>query len=98
MEGYSALLLQPPDRMRGPLPRLALSSVLSMNVAGLPEILNGNGESGDKTIHTKLIGQVSYCRQLAFLRALTLAQFFTKYNYEAIHVQEMCALKIINQQ
>ncbi|KAF8758666.1 Jacalin-like lectin domain [Rhizoctonia solani] len=28
-----------------------------MNVAGLPEILNGNGESGDKTTNTMLIGQ-----------------------------------------
>ncbi|KAF8710913.1 Jacalin-like lectin domain, partial [Rhizoctonia solani] len=32
-------------------------NVLSMNVAGLPEILNGNGESGDKTTNTMLIGQ-----------------------------------------
>lgn len=32
-------------------------NVLSMNVAGLPEILNGNGESGDKTDNTKQIGQ-----------------------------------------
>ncbi|KAJ7166495.1 Endonuclease/exonuclease/phosphatase [Mycena crocata] len=31
--------------------------VLSMNVAGLPEILNGNGESGDKTTNTAIIGQ-----------------------------------------
>ncbi|KAI0743582.1 mannose-binding lectin [Daedaleopsis nitida] len=28
-----------------------------MNVAGLPEILNSNGESGDKTTNTMLIGQ-----------------------------------------
>ncbi|KAJ7136147.1 mannose-binding lectin [Mycena epipterygia] len=28
-----------------------------MNVAGLPEILNSNGESGDKTANTMLIGQ-----------------------------------------
>lgn len=33
-------------------------NVLSMNVAGLPEILNGNGESGDKTTNTMIIGQV----------------------------------------
>jgi hypothetical protein len=33
-------------------------NILSMNVAGLPEILNGNGESGDKTTNTMLIGQV----------------------------------------
>ncbi|KAG9079649.1 hypothetical protein FS749_008340 [Ceratobasidium sp. UAMH 11750] len=32
-------------------------NVLSMNVAGLPEILNGNGESGDKIANTMLIGQ-----------------------------------------
>ncbi|KAF8610530.1 mannose-binding lectin [Ceratobasidium sp. AG-I] len=32
-------------------------NVLSMNVAGLPAILNGNGESGDKTENTKQIGQ-----------------------------------------
>ncbi|KAB5596424.1 Endonuclease/exonuclease/phosphatase family protein [Ceratobasidium theobromae] len=32
-------------------------NVLSMNVAGLPEILNSNGESGDKTTNTMLIGQ-----------------------------------------
>ncbi|CAE6520906.1 unnamed protein product [Rhizoctonia solani] len=32
-------------------------NILSMNVAGLPEILNGNGESGDKTTNTMLIGQ-----------------------------------------
>lgn len=32
-------------------------NVLSMNVAGLPAILNGNGESGDKTTNTMLIGQ-----------------------------------------
>ncbi|KAG9103717.1 hypothetical protein FRC07_009939 [Ceratobasidium sp. 392] len=32
-------------------------NVLSMNVAGLPEILNGNGQSGDKTTNTMLIGQ-----------------------------------------
>ncbi|QRW14709.1 endonuclease/exonuclease/phosphatase family protein [Ceratobasidium sp. AG-Ba] len=32
-------------------------NVLSMNVAGLPEILNGNGESGDKTTNTMIIGQ-----------------------------------------
>ncbi|KAJ7236001.1 Endonuclease/exonuclease/phosphatase [Mycena rebaudengoi] len=32
-------------------------NVLSMNVAGLPEILNGNGESGDKTTNTAIIGQ-----------------------------------------
>ncbi|KAJ7669004.1 mannose-binding lectin [Mycena rosella] len=31
--------------------------VLSMNVAGLPAILNGNGESGDKTTNTAIIGQ-----------------------------------------
>ncbi|KAJ7631978.1 mannose-binding lectin [Mycena polygramma] len=31
--------------------------ILSMNVAGLPEILNGNGESGDKTDNTAVIGQ-----------------------------------------
>ncbi|KAJ6590465.1 Endonuclease/exonuclease/phosphatase [Mycena vulgaris] len=31
--------------------------VLSMNVAGLPEILNGNGEAGDKTTNTAIIGQ-----------------------------------------
>ncbi len=33
-------------------------NVLSMNVAGLPEILNSNGESGDKTSNTMVIGQV----------------------------------------
>lgn len=33
-------------------------NILSMNVAGLPEILNGNGESGDKTTNTMVIGQV----------------------------------------
>lgn len=33
-------------------------NVLSMNVAGLPEILNSNGESGDKTTNTMVIGQV----------------------------------------
>ncbi|KAL1946645.1 hypothetical protein VTO73DRAFT_14749 [Trametes versicolor] len=32
-------------------------NVLSMNVAGLPEILNSNGESGDKTSNTMVIGQ-----------------------------------------
>ncbi|KAJ7151009.1 mannose-binding lectin [Mycena filopes] len=32
-------------------------NILSMNVAGLPEILNGNGESGDKTTNTAIIGQ-----------------------------------------
>lgn len=32
-------------------------NILSMNVAGLPEILNGNGESGDKTTNTMVIGQ-----------------------------------------
>ncbi|KAJ7070320.1 Endonuclease/exonuclease/phosphatase [Mycena belliarum] len=32
-------------------------NILSMNVAGLPAILNGNGESGDKTTNTALIGQ-----------------------------------------
>ncbi|KAK2068815.1 hypothetical protein P8C59_003435 [Phyllachora maydis] len=32
-------------------------AVLSMNVAGLPEFLNGNGESGNKTTNTLLIGQ-----------------------------------------
>ncbi|KAJ6486727.1 Endonuclease/exonuclease/phosphatase [Mycena sanguinolenta] len=31
--------------------------ILSMNVAGLPEILNGNGETGDKTTNTASIGQ-----------------------------------------
>jgi hypothetical protein len=35
-------------------------NVLSMNVAGLPEILNGNGESGDKTTNTMIIGQVGH--------------------------------------
>ena len=33
-------------------------NILSMNVAGLPAILNGNGEEGDKTTNTNLIGQV----------------------------------------
>ncbi|KAJ6578583.1 mannose-binding lectin [Mycena sp. CBHHK59/15] len=32
-------------------------NVLSMNVAGLPAILNSNGESGDKTTNTMIIGQ-----------------------------------------
>ncbi|KAI5834684.1 mannose-binding lectin [Schizophyllum commune Tattone D] len=32
-------------------------NILSMNVAGLPAILNGNGEEGDKTTNTNLIGQ-----------------------------------------
>lgn len=32
-------------------------NVLSMNVAGLPEIFNSNGESGDKTTNTMIIGQ-----------------------------------------
>ncbi|KAI0762186.1 mannose-binding lectin [Trametes elegans] len=32
-------------------------NVLSMNVAGLPEILNSNGEAGDKTTNTMIIGQ-----------------------------------------
>ncbi|KEP49190.1 endonuclease/exonuclease/phosphatase family protein [Rhizoctonia solani 123E] len=32
-------------------------NVLSMNVAGLPAILNPNGESGDKTTNTMYIGQ-----------------------------------------
>ncbi|KAI0350725.1 mannose-binding lectin [Trametes cingulata] len=32
-------------------------NVLSMNVAGLPAILNQNGESGDKTTNTMLIGE-----------------------------------------
>lgn len=31
-------------------------SVLSFNVAGLPEILQNNDESGDKTTNTELIG------------------------------------------
>jgi hypothetical protein len=33
-------------------------SALSMNVAGLPQILQGNGEDGDKTTNTMIIGQV----------------------------------------
>ena len=50
-------------------------NVLSLNVAGLPEILNGNGE-GDKTTNTMLIGealstnkyvQVDVCTYLALL-------------------------------
>ncbi|CDO77944.1 hypothetical protein BN946_scf185030.g2 [Trametes cinnabarina] len=32
-------------------------TILSMNVAGLPEILNSNGESGDKTTNTRIIGE-----------------------------------------
>lgn len=31
-------------------------SVLTFNVAGLPDILQSNGESGDKTVNTELIG------------------------------------------
>ncbi|KAI9065027.1 hypothetical protein FKP32DRAFT_1568737 [Trametes sanguinea] len=32
-------------------------NILSMNVAGLPEILNSNGESGDKMTNTMIIGE-----------------------------------------
>ena len=32
-------------------------SILSFNVAGLPQFLQGNGESGDKTTNTMIIGQ-----------------------------------------
>lgn len=42
-------------------PALAATSgtfnVLSFNVAGLPEIINGNDVPGDKTENTKLIGE-----------------------------------------
>lgn len=31
-------------------------SILSFNVAGLPGLIQGNGETGDKTENTKLIG------------------------------------------
>lgn len=31
-------------------------SILSFNVAGLPALLQDNGESGDKTTNTELIG------------------------------------------
>ena len=31
--------------------------ILSFNVAGLPQFLQGNGESGDKTTNTMIIGQ-----------------------------------------
>jgi hypothetical protein len=48
-------------------------NVLSMNVAGLPEILNGNGESGDKTENTKLIGQVCHSMQSLCFLILTLS-------------------------
>jgi hypothetical protein len=33
-------------------------SVVSMDVAGLPQILKPNGESGNKTTNTMIIGQV----------------------------------------
>jgi hypothetical protein len=33
-------------------------SAVSMNVAGLPQILQPNGESGDKTTNTMIISQV----------------------------------------
>jgi hypothetical protein len=33
-------------------------NILSFNVAGLPQFLEGNGESGDKTTNTMIIGQV----------------------------------------
>ncbi|QRW20466.1 hypothetical protein RhiXN_09441 [Rhizoctonia solani] len=50
-----------PGRSRQPKERAAASSgsfnVLSMNVAGLPAILNPNGEAGDKTTNTMYIGQ-----------------------------------------
>jgi hypothetical protein len=32
-------------------------SVLSFNVAGLPEIINGNDVPGDKTTNTQIIGE-----------------------------------------
>lgn len=38
------------DTTTGPL------SILSFNVAGLPSILQDNGESGDKTTNSELIG------------------------------------------
>lgn len=30
--------------------------IITMNVAGLPPILNGNGVPGDKTVNSRLIG------------------------------------------
>lgn len=42
-------------------PALAATSgtfnVLSFNVAGLPEVINGNDVPGDKTENTKMIGE-----------------------------------------
>jgi hypothetical protein len=44
-------------------------SALSMNVAGLPAILNSNGESGDKTTNTMIIGQVQTCFRMCIIMA-----------------------------
>lgn len=48
-------------------------SILSMNVAGLPAILNSNDVPGDKITN-----------------AATIGSKFAEYNYDVIHVQEVC--------
>ena len=50
-------------------------NVLSLNVAGLPAILNGNGEGDDaaKQANTLLMGTD-----------------MVKFNYSVVHVQEVC--------
>lgn len=48
-------------------------SILSMNVAGLPAILNSNDVPGDKATN-----------------AATIGSKFAEYNYDVIHVQEVC--------
>jgi hypothetical protein len=47
--------------------------VLTMNVAGLPAILNDNAVPGDKQTNAETIGS-----------------YFALYNYDVIHVQEVC--------
>lgn len=51
-------------------------TVLTMNVAGLPAILNSNDVPGDKATN-----------------AATIGSLFAKYNYDVIHVQEVCVVK-----
>ena len=53
-------------------------NILSMNVAGLPEILNSNEVPGDKATNAGLIGTK-----------------FAEYDYDIIHVQEVCLIFLI---
>lgn len=52
----SALVLFRIARVTAATPTTGSLSILSFNVAGLPEILQSNDEDGDKTTNTLLIG------------------------------------------